>query len=85
MSAKGTTLVNTRNLSTTATSAAQLIINSKWAKSRCAILSSQMSSLSKNWYTGWNIYIYILKKKKSKNWYKYAKATYFLDKVTNGL
>ena len=28
------------------------------------------------------IYIYIYK---SKNWYKYAKDTYFLDKVANGL
>ena len=34
-------------------------------------------NLSNNWY--------IKLVKKSKNWYKYAKDTYFLDKVTNGL
>ena len=40
----------------------------------------QGDNLSKNWY------IKLVKKsKKSKNWYKYAKDTYFLDKVTNGL
>ena len=60
MSTKGTTLVNTRNLTTTATTTAQF-----------------------------NIYIYsklVCKTaKKSKNWYKYAKDTYFLHKVTSGL
>ena len=33
-------------------------------------------NLSNNWY--------IKLVKKSKNWYKYAKDTYFLDNVTNG-
>ena len=37
----------------------------------------QGGNLSKN--------LYIKLVKKSKNWYKYAKDTYFLDKVTNGL
>ena len=37
----------------------------------------QGDNRSKNWY--------IKLVKKSKNWYKYAKDTYFLDKVTNGL
>ena len=36
----------------------------------------QGDNLSKNWY--------IKLVKKSKNWYKYAKDTYFLDKFTNG-
>ena len=48
MSTKGTTLVNTRNLTTTATTTTIFFT-------------------------------------KSKNYYKYAKDTYFLDKVTNGL
>ena len=37
----------------------------------------QGDNRSKNWY--------IKLVKKSKNWYEYAKDTYFLDKVTNGL
>ena len=37
----------------------------------------QGGNLSKDWY--------IKLVKKSKNWYKYAKDTYFLVKVTNGL
>ena len=37
----------------------------------------QGDNLSKNWY--------IKLVKKSKNWYKYAKDRYFLDKVTNGI
>ena len=36
----------------------------------------QGDNFSKNWYKK-------LVKKESKNWYKYAKDTYFLDKVTN--
>ena len=41
----------------------------------------QGDNLSKNWY------IKLVKKiiKKSKNWYKYAKDIYFLDKISNGL
>ena len=38
MSTKGTILVNTRNLTTTAKTTA-VIIHNKWAKLRCAILS----------------------------------------------
>ena len=37
----------------------------------------QGDNLSKNWY--------IKLVKKSKNWYKYANDTHFLEKVINGL
>ena len=66
MSTKGTTGQHQKHYNNSHNNST-VIIYSKWAKSRCAILSR--GNLCKNWYIK----------------LKYAKDTYLLDKVTNGL